>query len=172
MAQGLAISALVRAHRLKPDRAYIALARRAARPFTQTIHDGGLQSRGRAGPILEEYPCDPPPRVLDGTAFAMLGLYDIALETADPALLDLFAKACDGLAGEVAAWDWHGRWSWYGVRRYLSPPHYHAINRELLVALGRASHRPVFGEIAARWNASTLTRADRAAVYTAFVVTK
>jgi hypothetical protein len=172
MAQGLIMSVLVRAHRLQPDPGLLELARAAARPFELPVERGGVQSVGRAGPILEEYPSVVPPRVLDGTIFAMLGVHDLATESGDTEMRELFRRSVSGLLGELDEWDYHGIWSWYGRRLYLSPPHYHAANRALLTALARASEIPQFAEVARCWDPLTLSFQDRAMVYLAFLATK
>jgi hypothetical protein len=172
MAQGLIMSVLVRAHRLQPDPGLLELARAAARPFELPVERGGVQSVGRAGPLLEEYPSIVPPRVLDGTIFAMLGVHDLATESGDTEMRELFRRSVSGLLGELDEWDYRGIWSWYGRRLYLSPPHYHAANRALLTALARASEIPQFAEVARCWDPLTLSFQDRAMVYLAFLATK
>jgi hypothetical protein len=172
MAQGLAMSALVRANRLEPDPALLELAVAAARPFELPISEGGVRSAGKGGAIFEEYPALPPPRVLDGTLFAMLGLFDIASETSNSRLRALFSEGMDGLESELTYWDFRDKWSWYGRRSYLCPTHYHAVNRALLQALARASGRSPCAALAERWNPSRLGAFDRAEVFLSFVVTK
>ena len=172
MAQGLAMSVLVRAHRLSPDPELLALASAAARVFNLTIEQGGVQSAGREGPLFEEYPGDPPPRVLDGALFALLGLYDVAVETGDARLRELFERGMDGVQGELDEWNYRGKWSWYGRRVYLSPTHYHFINRALLLALARAGGRSAFADVATAWDPRRLGAVARVALYLAFQITK
>ena len=172
MAQGLAMSVLVRAHRLRADPELLAMAVSAARPFELMAEQGGVCSEGRKGPVFEEYPGQPPARVLDGTLFALLGSYDVAVETGDPRLRALFDRGLDGLEGELAHWDYRGKWSWYGRQMYLSPPHYHFVNRALLMAVGRASDRRALLDMADRWDARRLGPLERAQIYLAFLATK
>jgi hypothetical protein len=163
---------LVRAHRIQSDPELLTLAIAAARPFELNVEHGGVRSDGRRGPLFEEYPGQPPPRVLDGTLFALLGMYDVVAETDNNRLRELFEGGLDGLEGQLADWDYRGKWSWYGRRRYLSPTHYHFINRTLLLAASRVSGRRVFADMAARWDPRRLDALDRAEVYLAFQATK
>ena len=172
MAQGLAMSALVRANRLEPDATLVELALAASRPFELSVTEGGVCSEGKGGAVFEEYPALPPPRVLDGTLFAMLGLFDVACETSNARVRALFADGMDGLESELPYWDFRGKWSWYGRRLYLSPTHYHGINRALLLALARASGRAPCAALADQWNPSRLNAFDRVEVYLSFLATK
>lgn len=172
MAQGLAMSALVRAHRLSPAPALLELAVAAARPFELPIDQGGVRSAAKGGVAYEEYPAHPEPRVLDGFLFALLGLYDVALETGDARLRGLFDQGVEGLVGELPLWDFRGKWSWYGRRQYLCPPHYHGINRALLLAVANASNRAELAEVAAAWDPRGLGVLDRVQLYLTFVITK
>jgi hypothetical protein len=99
-------------------------------------------------------------------------VYDVAAETGDARLRELFERGLDGLEGELAEWDYRGKWSWYGRRRYLSPTHYHLINRTLLLAVARISGRRALAEVAARWDPRRLGPLDRAELYVAFLATK
>ena len=171
MAQGLAISALVRAHRVLGEASDLALARAAAVPFTQDIASGGLRDRLPDGAVYEEYAALPVTRVLDGFLFSLLGLHDLATETGDAATRAIFDAGVTGLAAEIPRWD-AGDWSWYGRQLYLAPPAYHAITRALLTAVARVAGHQLLLEVAERWNPARLSAAARASVYLRFVAGK
>ncbi|MBI2797613.1 MAG: hypothetical protein HYX65_13010 [Gemmatimonadetes bacterium] len=171
MAQGLAISALVRAHRVMQVADDLALARAAAVPFAHDIADGGVRDQLSRGATYEEYASLPVTRVLDGFLFSLLGLHDLATETADAGVRALFDAGLTGLAAELPRWD-AGNWSWYGRRLYLAPPAYHAINRALLTAVAQVAADPALLAVAERWNPVRLSAAERASVYLRFVAGK
>ena len=171
MAQGLAISALVRAFRLLGEGTDLALARAATVPFTVNIAEGGVRDPLPTGAVYEEYAALPVTRVLDGFLFSLLGLHDLATETGDDVIRSLFDGGVAGLAAEMPRWD-AGTWSWYGRRLYLAPPAYHAINRALLTAVATVAGHRELHDVAGRWDASRLSAAARASVYLRFVAGK
>jgi hypothetical protein len=78
IAQGQAISLLVRAYDLTGSRTYLRAARMAVLPLNLDVEDGGLRTRFDGGTWFEEYPTREPSYVLNGFMFAVLGLYDVA----------------------------------------------------------------------------------------------
>ena len=172
MSQGLAMSVLVRAHRLTQDSRLRDLARNACLVFEQDVAAGGVRTRDGGCVLYEEYPCVPPPRVLDGFLFSLLGLYDVFAETADGTALRLFKDGVGGLLRTLPSWNYADRWSWYGMRRFLCPPQYHALNRALLTSLARLVDEPILDQYARAWDSERLTLRDRAQVFAMFVYTK
>jgi hypothetical protein len=171
MAQGLAISALVRAHRLTGNAADLELARAAVLPFALGIAEGGVRDILANGAVYEEYAALPTTRVLDGFLFSLLGLYDLAIETSDAEVHALFIAGVRGLAAEMPLWD-TGEWSWYGRRLYLAPPAYHSINRALLTAVATAAGNEELRRVAETWDPSRLSRTMKSLVYLRFVAGK
>ena len=45
------------------------------------VSAGGVRTHMPAGALYEEYPAFPLPRILDGFLFALLGLFDIYVQT-------------------------------------------------------------------------------------------
>lgn len=172
MVQGLAMSALVRAHRMTGDPTLLDLALGAAGPFGKGIADGGVRAIEAGRVLYEEYPAYPLPRVLDGFLLSLLGLWDLAVETGDERIRRFFADGLDGLAHALPFWDYRGRWSWYGAHGYLCPPHYHRLNTALLTALERLSGDGRLGHYARAWDAVRLSRSARAEILILFLVTK
>jgi hypothetical protein len=172
LAQGLAISALVRAYRITGEERLLDLGRGAAEVFEQDVSGGGVRTLEEGRVLYEEYPGYPPPRVLDGFLFGLLGLYDLFAQTGDARVFQLFAEGVDGLRATLPFWDYRGKWSWYGARVYLSPPHYNGLNRALLNSLGRVSGVQELRRCAAQWDPSRLTMLGRAEVFLWFLATK
>ena len=84
MAQGEAVSLLVRAGGLFHDRDYDACGARAMRSLLDPA--GGLVTATPEGSVLQEYPTSPPAHVLNGWIFSLWGLYDYSLAGNDHAL--------------------------------------------------------------------------------------
>jgi hypothetical protein len=172
MYQAVAISTLVRAYRLTGDEEFLSLSQRATRVFQKGIEDGGVRTLENGRVLYEEYPGYPLPRVLDGFLFSLLGLYDLHVETDDPDVCTLFTDGINGLRQTLPFWDYRGKWSWYGSHGYLCPPHYHTLNRILLLVLGRLTGDTDFIRQAERWAPENLSWRDKLEIYTVFLATK
>jgi len=84
MAQGQAMSLLVRAHARSGRRKYLNAAVRALALFDTPSTDGGIVAKFMDHYVwYEEYPTIPPCFVLNGFMYALIGLYDISA-TAPP----------------------------------------------------------------------------------------
>jgi hypothetical protein len=172
MAQGLAISLLVRAYRITNDPELLRQCRGAARVFELAVANGGVRTVEKGHVVYEEYPGTPSPRVLDGYLFSLLGLYDLATETDDPTIRRLFAEGIDGLLHTLPVWDYKGKWSWYGSHGYLCPPQYHNLNCVLLASLASLTGKPTLQRYADAWTPAHLTAWGRAEVFLLFMLTK
>jgi len=78
MAQGQAISLLVRSWRLTHERRYLRAARRALAPLRRPVSKGGVFRRLKGGWWYEEYPTRRASYTLNGFMFTLFGLYDLA----------------------------------------------------------------------------------------------
>ncbi|MEO6867271.1 MAG: D-glucuronyl C5-epimerase family protein [Gaiellales bacterium] len=162
MAQGLGISLLVR-HGMVGD------AARAAQSLLDPSY--GLVSETPDGPVLEEYPADPRPHVLNGWMWGLYGLYDLA-HAPDELDEELRAAAADAveqgfvsLAAQLPEYETGRGWSTYD--RYPHPianvasPFYHRLHVEMLRATQRLVEdvdvRATLETTADRW-AVALTR--------------
>lgn len=172
MAQGLAVSALVRGYRITAQPQLLELARTATRVFDKSVEAGGVRTLEGGHVLYEEYPGDPAPRVLDGFLFSLLGLYDLFAQTGDPRVYQLFHDGLDGLEHTLPFWNYRDKWSWYGAHGYLCPPAYHRLNGALLSALGRLSGRPTLERYARLWDPRGLGPLGRAQVFLVFLLTK
>jgi heparosan-N-sulfate-glucuronate 5-epimerase len=172
MGQGLAISALVRGHRITGDQRLLDIAEAATRVFRKNVEDGGVRTFEAGHALYEEYPGYPLARVLDGFLFSLLGLYDLAVQTGDPGVRALFTDGVAGLRHMLPFWDYRGRWSRYGSHRYLCPPHYNKLNAVLLTAIARLSGERSVQRYAELWDPRRLSVRERAEVFLVFLLTK
>lgn len=107
IAQGQAISLLLRAHRLRPDLDYLRTARRALRPLLLPVSRGGVQARVRGKLVLEDEPTNVSSALLDGWLQALIGVYDAS--TRFPEARALFARAIGALPPLLPLYDVDGR---------------------------------------------------------------
>src|SRR3954467_7922151 len=170
--QGKVISALVRAYRLTRRPGLLELLRGSSRIFELTLNDGGVRIPLTRGALYTEKPGTPVPVILDGFQTALLGLYDLAVETKDPKVEALFRDGIDGLKSMLPQWNYRGKWSWYGARAYLCPPAYHNLNCLQMMSLARLTLDETLAHCAQSWRIDHLSWADRAEIYTAFLLTK
>lgn len=172
MAQGLAISALIRGYRITGQKHLLDLCLAATGVFEKNIEDGGVRTLEQGYALYEEYPGYPLPRVLDGFLFSLLGLYDLSVQTGDPKVFQLFADGIHGLNHRLEFWNYRGRWSWYGSHGYLCPPHYHRLNCALLVVIGRLAGKPALIRYAELWGAAPRSPRERLEIFAVFVLSK
>lgn len=170
--QGLVISVLVRGYRFTGRPRLLELLQGTSRIFALDIQEGGVRELLSSGAFYTEKPGYTVPGILDGFMTSLLGLYDLFVETADPAVEQLFIDGIEGLKTTIHTWDYRKRWSWYGSREYLSPPAYHRLNRVLLEILGRLAAVPLLVEYAEAWKPDRLSLWGRAEIYVGFLITK
>jgi len=170
-AQGLVISALVRAWRLTKRRELLELLKKSAKIFELDVKDSGVRVSMEGHTLYTEVPGGPVPGIIDGFMTSLLGLYDLYVETREPVVGRLFEEGLAGLKYALPRWDYRNKWSWYSCA-YLSPPAYHNLNCLLLQVLATLSKQPVLAEYARRWSPRQLSALDRTEIYLGFVLTK
>jgi heparosan-N-sulfate-glucuronate 5-epimerase len=155
MAQGEAASLLVRAADALDDPRLLDHARAVARPLIES--DSDLVSLTPDGPVLQEYPTEPPSHVLNGWIFALWGIYDVAhsgarwLEGAS-AFDSGVAAICARLPLYTTGWEW-SRYDLFPHRiKHVTSPFYHRLHVEQLRALAElVGPRQELTETADRW---------------------
>lgn len=170
--QGLVISTLVRAFRLTKRPQFMELLRGSTRVFQLTVVDSGVRVLLGNHALYAELPGGPPPGILDGFMTALLGLYDLSVETGDSVVGGLFQEGIEGLKYALPRWNYRRKWSWYGCRAYLSPPAYHCQNCLLLQVLARLSNQSFLTEYAEQWLPDRLSAFGKTEIYLGFLLTK
>lgn len=169
MAQGEAASFLLRAARALATDPLREAAGRAAQCLTET--GSALVVETAEGPVLQEYPTDPPAHVLNGWIFALWGLYDVGIDgprdIGDRAMA-AFRDGVVALTRRLPQYELAGGWSRYDLRRHgpvnVSSPFYHHLHIQQLQALSRLCDEPSLAATATRWqralrNPITIARA-------------
>jgi len=154
MAQGEALSVLLRTHQLTGEEKYLEIAHATWRSFQIPTAEGGVISYFPDGsPVIEEYPS---PKyftaVLNGFIFAIFGVYDFAVYTKDKQARQFFFKLIDSLKNNLYRYDC-GYWSYYDLKSplRLTSKSYHRLHIEQLNELHEITKEEIFKTYRKRW---------------------
>ncbi|XP_072320953.1 D-glucuronyl C5-epimerase B-like [Eucyclogobius newberryi] len=160
MAQGQAMSTLVRAFLLTKDQAYLNSALRAVGPYKVPSAQHGVKAVFmNKYDWYEEYPTTPSSFVLNGFIYSLLGLYDVT-ETAGERgaeATQLFSRGMDSLKAMLPLYD-TGSGSIYDLRHFIlgTAPNlarwdYHTTHINQLQLLASIDGAPIFKDVVRRW---------------------
>ncbi len=154
MAQGEGVSLLLRAYELTKKQAFLLSARRALQAFLFPVEQGGVTYFDPDGNVwFEEYPANPPPHVLNGMIFAMIGLYEFWRLTGDVDAHRLFVSGALTLEKFLPKFD-AGYGSRYDLRtRRVVEEKYHRMHVAQLRVLFDWTGEDTFQKMADRWEA-------------------
>lgn len=158
MAQGEAVSVLLRAERVEPGRGFADAALRAALPFRYDIAHGGVVWRDGSDVFLEEIANEHAAHVLNGCIFALWGLWELSQQTREPWLEPLLEQSVRTLRRWLPSFD-TGWWTLYSLMRSAGgQPHvatlkYHAFHIAQMRVLAQMFDEPEFARAAERWTA-------------------
>jgi len=162
LAQGEAGSLLVRAAQVLGRGELFDLADLVVEPLLGT--EPPLVSLTAEGPVLEEYPTDPPAHVLNGWITSLFGLYDVAHAPRDataPARKagEAFEAGTATLAARLHLYRTPFGWSRYDLYPHplvhAASPFYHRLHVEQLRALNDLAPDPRLAATAERWSAGS-----------------
>ncbi|NXM45887.1 GLCE epimerase, partial [Gymnorhina tibicen] len=161
MAQGQAMSTLVRAYLLTKEPAFLGAALRATAPFKLPAEQRGVKAvfMGRHD-WYEEYPTSPSSFVLNGFMYSLIGLYDLK-ETAGEKLGEearlLYERGMESLKAMLPLYD-TGSGTIYDLRHFMlgAAPNlarwdYHTTHINQLQLLSTVDDAPIFKEFVKRW---------------------
>ncbi|XP_041875812.1 D-glucuronyl C5-epimerase [Corvus kubaryi] len=161
MAQGQAMSTLVRAYLLTKEPAFLGAALRATAPFKLPAEQHGVKAVFMdRHDWYEEYPTSPSSFVLNGFMYALIGLYDLK-ETAGEKLGRearlLYERGMASLKAMLPLFD-TGSGTIYDLRHFMlgTAPNlarwdYHTTHINQLQLLSTVDDAPVFKEVVKRW---------------------
>ncbi len=166
LAQGQAISLLVRAHLESGLPRYMDAAQRAFASFTHSTEEGGVVFTDRTGDIwIEEYIVSPPTHILNGFIWAAWGIYDYFLATQDPGAKRLFEASVQTLENNLQHYDL-GFWSLYEQSGTYLPmvasPFYHSLHIVQLRIMALLTEKRCFADRADRWQSYSENPINRA----------
>jgi peptidoglycan/xylan/chitin deacetylase (PgdA/CDA1 family) len=149
IAQGEAASLFVRLHLQTGEERFAEAARRALKPMSVSVTDGGVLAELDSEPFVEEYPTTPRSLVLNGAIFALWGYRDVGAGLRDGEALKRFEALTTALSTNLHRWD-TGYWSRYDLYPHPVPnvasPAYHLLHIRQLEVLDRLSSRPAIRE--------------------------
>jgi len=136
LAQGGAVSVLVRAYQLTRKEVFLEVICRAVRTFERDILDGGINTPvGVEGVFFEEVAVYPARHTLSGFIFALLGLYDYVALTGAARIEKLINRSHMTMHTLLEEYD-TGFWIRTDlIHRRLASPSHLALNIMLLEAL-------------------------------------
>lgn len=161
MAQGQAMSLLVRAYTRTNNPQYLDSALRATALFDIPSQQGGvLATFAGQYPWYEEYPTTPSCFVLNGFIYSLIGLYDLQQTVPDERGADasrLYSAGMKSLKALLPLYD-TGSGSIYDLRHFtlgvapnLARWDYHATHINQLLLLATIDDDPILESTAARW---------------------
>uniref|UniRef100_V9KEB4 heparosan-N-sulfate-glucuronate 5-epimerase n=1 Tax=Callorhinchus milii TaxID=7868 RepID=V9KEB4_CALMI len=161
MAQGQAMSTLVRAYLLTKEQVYLNSALRAIAPYTLKSQDHGVKAVFmNKYDWYEEYPTSPSSFVLNGFIYSLLGLYDLretASEKVGQEANKLYERGMESLRAMLPLYD-TGSGSIYDLRHFMlgTAPNlarwdYHTTHINQLQLLSTIEDAPIFKEFMKRW---------------------
>ncbi|MDX6481704.1 MAG: heparosan-N-sulfate-glucuronate 5-epimerase [Gaiellaceae bacterium] len=164
LAQGEAVSLLVRAAVLLERPGLVDLAEQIAEPLIRS--DSPLVVETPEGPVLQEYPTDPPAHVLNGWLFALWGLHDLGATEA-------FATGAETLARRIDRYRAPLGWSLYDLYPHPLPniasPSYHRLHIEQLRRQCELLADPRIAAVADEWERAAGSRVSLAGAFAAKV---
>ncbi len=171
LAQGQAVSVLIRAHILTGDERYLEAAKKGYRAFHffAREHEGGVLDEQDGFIWLEEYIVNPPNHVLNGFVWALWGVRDYAVYFGDGHALNLWEECLKTVEANLKNYDL-GFWTSYdwpqGRDKNLpvmpSSLYYqrlHAVQAEAMYNLTREA---IYRHFWKRWQESYNNRVYRA----------
>lgn len=158
MAQGQAISLLVRVYLATGRSRHLLAAVRALRPLRRSLRRGGLTARLNGRPWYEEYPTSPPSFVLTGSCSRCWGSTSLAAVAPRSAAPSLYRQGLRTLVASPHLYDTQGGSRYHLVGRpYVAPLHYQRLHVKLLSALHEISPDTMLRRYRDRWRRSGIS---------------
>jgi hypothetical protein len=135
MAQGLAVSVILRGYTLTRERSFLDACAGAKELMLRPLSAGGCAHYDELGrPFPEECPSDPVGHILNGAVFALFGLLELG---GRPGAGEDTGRAADRIRDTLTGFDL-GYWTRYDLRhRAPASLAYHCLHVSLLTAAGR-----------------------------------
>ena len=152
MAQGQAVSLLLRAYQSSGNAKYLHVAQKALAVLQQDVRDGGVAWFGDDMVWFEEYPnADNPSHVLNGHIYTLFGIWDYYRVTNDSSALTLFEKGVCAVARDIRLYD-TGYWVLYEQNAFgLINGTYMDLQIDQLTVLHALTKNDIFREYSERW---------------------
>ena len=152
MAQGQAMSLLLRAYQSSGKIKYLNVAKKALGVLQRDVRDGGVALADENIIWFEEYPnADNPGHVLNGHIYTLFGIWDYYRVTSDSSALIIFEKGVRAVARDIRMYD-TGYWVLYEQNAFdLLNGTYMDLQIDQLAALYALTKNDIFREYSERW---------------------
>ena len=153
MAQGLAISSLMRVYSITDQAKYLETSCRALIPFHLPVEKGGVISYEDSYIFYDEYPSKGKWHVLNGFIFALWGLCDLYRIADNHEAEELFADGLKTLRHYLPKFD-IGYWSLYHIGKGLRNPAtipYHRLHINQMEAMYKLTGEELFRKYHNLW---------------------
>lgn len=150
MAQGEAISMLIRAHIITQDDRYLNAIRKAKLFMLAPISEGGTAEYVNGEVLLYEYTKNPV--ILNGWIFSLWGLYDYCKYIEDEDAQGLLDATLESLKRKLPDFDMK-YWSKYDDGKRVCSPFYHKLHIAQLETMYDLFGDQVYKEYADKWRA-------------------
>jgi len=154
MAQGQAISVLMRAFQASGNKKYLKSAELAIAPLLKTISEGGVVHKfNEQNWWFEEYPSPQNPgHVFNGHVYCLFGIWDLYRITKNEGTLELFNKGVNALISQIAHFD-TGYWVTYDQKfRDLINASYLDLQIRQLEVVNSIREETIFKEYISKWS--------------------
>lgn len=158
LAQGQALSVLIRAFQLTGNPSYSEAAHKGFNAFRRDgyEHPHGVICKDDEGVWLEEVFFSKPNHILNGLIWALWGVRDYMIWTGDPYAVRLYNQSEQTLADHLHLYDL-GFWTAYddprGLKGPLMPtsPYYHRLHTVQMECMYMLTKRDVYGRTHEKW---------------------
>ena len=134
MAQGQAVSVIIRAYFATTDESFLQSAHAGIRFMLAGIEHGGTSRRLDSHLLFEEYPMLQCNAVLNGWINALFGIYDYTLFDKCDYLACVLHESITSFVAMLPRYDM-GFWSFYDLTGRVASPYYHEVHIAQLTAL-------------------------------------
>jgi heparosan-N-sulfate-glucuronate 5-epimerase len=165
LAQGQGVSLLLRACTHTKAEKYQRAAEKAFVALKRPIAEGGVLFEDEEKHLwIEEYLVNPPTHILNGFMWALWGVFDFWLASADASAKGIFDRGVETLIHNMKRFD-TGYWSLYeqsGTRlKMLASPFYHRLHIVQLRVMAKLAGDARFAVVAERWEGYGRRRSNR-----------
>lgn len=167
MAQGEAISMLIRAYIQTKNPKYLDSIEKAKKFMLRPISDGGTTEYDEDDVYFYEY--TPGPLILNGWIFSLWGLYDYCKYFKDVDTQNVLDMTLNSLKRKIKEFDMK-YWSKYDSGNRISSPFYHKLHIAQLNAMYDLFGESIYKEVADKWEnyQSSFWKRKRAFIAKAF----